>query len=302
MLNHPDLHQTKYVEEIRNFAIGGTAGIIATTATLPIDYIKVHIQCLAEGSRGTRPSPLSFAKQTLKTKGFFEFYSGLSSAIARQSVYATTRLGLYKTLVDREKDITGSDHISFWLKFLYSTIAGGIGAIVGNPCDIALIRVQTDHQLPPEKRRNYRGIFDALYRIPKEEGALAYWRACTPTVLRACALNFGMLAPYDQCKEFLDKSLGYGPMNRIYSSLFAAVCACIISMPFDNAKVKCQRMVPDANGVYPYRNFADCCVKSIKREGFLGFYAGFSVFVARVGPNVIITLLTLDMLHYWLDK
>jgi solute carrier family 25 oxoglutarate transporter 11 len=301
MLNHPDIHLTKYVEEFKNFAIGGTAGIIATTATLPVDYIKVHIQCLAEGNRGVRLNPMMFARHTLQTKGFSEFYSGLSSAIARQSVYATTRLGLYKTLVDREKQRTGNDFISFWRKFMYSTIAGGVGAIVGNPCDIALIRVQTDHQLPPERRRNYKGIFDALYRIPKEEGVLAYWRACTPTILRASALNFGMLAPYDQCKEYMDRRFGYNSMNRIYSSLFAAVCACIISLPFDNAKVKCQRMVPDANGVYPYKNFADCCVKSLKREGILGFYAGFSVFVARVGPNVIITLLSLDFLHYLLD-
>ena len=174
MLNHPDIHQTKYVEEIKNFLIGGTAGITATTATLPVDYLKVHVQCLAEGNRGIKISALQLAQETFRTKGIGEFYVGLSSAIMRQALYATTRLGLYKTLVDREKERTGSDSISFARKFMYSTIAGGIGAIVGNPCDIALIRLQTDHQLALDKRRNYRGIFDALYRIPKEEGLLAY--------------------------------------------------------------------------------------------------------------------------------
>lgn len=301
MLNHPDIQQTKYVEEFKNFGIGGLSGIVATCATLPVDYIKVHIQCQSEGGSKVKLSALQFARETFRSKGISEFYSGLSSAITRQAVYATTRLGLYKTLVDREKLRTGSDSISFWMKFYYSTISGGIGAIVGNPCDIALIRVQTDHSLPVERRRNYTGIFNALYRIPKEEGVFAYWRASTPTVLRACALNFGMLAPYDQCKEYLDRKLGYNSMNRIYSSLFAAVCACVISLPFDNAKVKCQRMIPDLNGNYPYAGFSDCVLKSVKREGILGLYAGFSVFVARVGPNVIITLLTLDLLHYLLD-
>jgi solute carrier family 25 oxoglutarate transporter 11 len=162
--------------------------------------------------------------------------------------------------------------------------------------------VQTDNSLPIEKRRNYKGIFDALIRIPKEEGIFAYWRACTPTIYRACALNFGMLAPYDQFKEMFDRNLGYGSMNRIYASLIAAVCACVISMPFDNTKVKCQRMAPNALGVYPYKGFSDCCIKSLEKEGFLGFYAGFSVYVARVGPNVIITLLTLDLLHYIFDR
>lgn len=302
MLNHPDIHHTKYVEEIKNFAIGGMAGIIATVAILPVDYIKVHVQCLSEGKANANISAISFAREIIKQKGFLELYSGLTSAITRQAVYATTRLGLYKTLVDRDKERTGSEAISFWRKFLYSTVSGAIGAIVGNPCDIALIRVQTDHSLPVEKRRNYSGIFNALYRIPKEEGVLAYWRACTPTVLRACALNFGMLAPYDQCKEYLDKNFGFNSMNRIYSSLFAAVCACIISLPFDNAKVKCQRMIPGNDGKYPYNGFSDCVLKSVKKEGMLGLYAGFSVYVARVGPNVIITLLTLDFLHYLLDR
>jgi len=122
MLNHPDIHHTKYVEELKNFAIGGTAGIVATVAILPIDYIKVHIQCLSEGKSNVKISALSFAKEIYHQKGLLEFYSGLSSAITRQAVYATTRLGLYKTLVDRHKERQGTDSISFWFKFLYSSI------------------------------------------------------------------------------------------------------------------------------------------------------------------------------------
>lgn len=300
MAKTPEIRKSSLIEELKNFSIGGTAGIIATITILPIDYVKVHLQLMSEGTREKSLTGIQFAKETLKTKGISEFYSGLSSAVLRQAIYATTRLGLYKSLSDREKARTGTSAISFWRKFVYSTIAGAAGAIVGNPCDIALIRVQTDKMLPPEKRRNYKGVFNAIYRIPKEEGLFAYWRGCTPTILRACSMNFGMLAPYDQCKELLDKKLGYGSMNRIYSSLFAAVCACIISLPFDNIKVKYQRMVPDAQGVYPYKGVVDCFYKSIQNEGFLGLYKGFSVYVTRVGPNVIITLLTIDFLHHLL--
>ena len=300
MLNHPDINQTKYISEFKNFAIGGLSGIIATSATLPLDYLKVQIQSLSEGRQGPRPSAIQLSRDTFNSKGLHKFYSGLSSAIARQAVYATSRLGLYKFLVDREQMRTGSEAISFWLKFYFSTLSGALSAVLANPCDIVLVRIQTDHLLPIEQRRNYSGIFDALLRIPREEGVLAYWRASTPTVLRACALNFGMLVPYDQCKEYMDKKLGYNSMNRIYSTLFAAVCACLVSLPFDNVKVKCQIMVPDANGKFPYSGFLDCAVKSFRREGALGLYAGFFVYVGRVGPNVIITLLTLDFIHYLL--
>jgi hypothetical protein len=30
---------------------------------------------------------------------------------------------------------------------------------------------------------------------------LSLWTGCTPTVIRAVVLNFGMLGPYDEAKE-----------------------------------------------------------------------------------------------------
>lgn len=287
-----------YFSEVKNFLIGGAAGMIATTAVLPVDYIKVHMQCMAEGAKGVKVSPLEFASSIYKEKGFRTFYSGLDSALLRQALYATTRLGLYRTLVEREKAATGQSAISFGKKFVYSSLAGGIGAVVGNPCDLALVRLQTDHSLPAEARRNYKSVVDALVRIPKEEGVLAYWRGCMPTVMRACAMNFGMLAPYDQCKEFMDRAFGVNAYNRFGSSIVAAVCACLVSLPFDNVKTKYQRMVKGPDGKYPYSGFADCFLTSIKREGVLGLYVGLPVFVLRVAPNVIITLLTIDLMHY----
>lgn len=265
-----------------------------------MDYVKVQLQVASEGVRGVKFSPIAFMLKTYQTKGLLEFYSGLDSALLRQVLYATTRLGLYKSLSDYEKRQSGSDSISFFKKFLYSTVSGGIGAVVGNPCDLSLIRIQTDHSLPVEQRRNYKNVFDALRRIPKEEGAFAYWRGCTPTIFRASAMNFGMLAPYDQTKEFLDRNMGVSTMNRIYASVIAAFCACVISLPFDNIKTKYQRMMKLPDGSFPYNGFIDCFRKSISKEGFMGLYVGFPVFVMRVGPNAVITLLTQDLLHHLL--
>ncbi|CAG9323243.1 unnamed protein product [Blepharisma stoltei] len=302
MVEHSDLHKSKWLESIKNFSIGGTAGIVATTAVLPMDFIKVHLQCAAEGSKGPRISPLQFASTVYREKGLLAFYKGLDSAILRQALYATTRLGLYKTLADREKEKTGTKFIPFFKKFIYSTVSGGIGAFVGNPCDLSLIRLQTDNTLPPQLRRNYKNAIDALLRIPKEEGILAYWKGCTPTILRAAALNFGMLAPYDQTKEFLDSRWKSDTMNRILASVIAAIFACFISLPFDNIKTKYQKMIKGADGKYPYKGFYDCLMKSLKNEGFIGLYVGLDAYALRVAPNVIITLLTIDFLHYLYHK
>ena len=43
--------------------------------------------------------------------------------------------------------------------------AGGLGALVGSPADLSLIRMQSDATLPPEKRRNYTGKPDCLHPL-----------------------------------------------------------------------------------------------------------------------------------------
>ena len=90
-------------------------------------------------------------------------------------------------------------------KAICSLSAGFIGAYIGNPADLALVRMQNDTVLPPEQRRNYKNVVDAFSRIVKEEGVTALWKGSIPTVCRAMSLNFGMLAPYDEAKERLKK-------------------------------------------------------------------------------------------------
>jgi solute carrier family 25 oxoglutarate transporter 11 len=75
--------------------------------------------------------------------------------------------------------------------------AGFLGAMIGNPSDLALVRFQSDGALPPDQRRNYKHVFDAFGKIIKEEGTWALWRGSTPTVVRGMAMNLGMVTIWD---------------------------------------------------------------------------------------------------------
>ena len=280
---------------LKNFAIGGFSGIIATSVIQPIDYIKVQIQVRSEGSKTTRPSPFTIARETVSKYGFSKLYTGLSSAWLRQATYTTARLGIYKTLMDWGNEKYHGP-TPLWLKGLFSITAGGLGSIVGNPADLVLIRMQSDFNMPIEQRRNYTGVFNALNRIVTEEGFFSLWRGCTPTIIRAMAYNFGMLGPYDQAKETLEKNFGNFTGIRPISLLISAFFACLFSLPFDNVKTKFQKMTKGADGLYPYKNFADCFKKSLVAEGPLGLYVGYFTYVLRVAPHVIITLLSTEYL------
>ena len=68
--------------------------------------------------------------------------------------------------------------------------------------------MQNDTVLPPDQRRNYKNVIDAFSRIIKEEGFTALWKGAVPTACRAMSLNLGMLAPYDEAKERLQRLAG----------------------------------------------------------------------------------------------
>lgn len=103
-------------------------------------------------------------------------------------------------------DVIEKDRPStFGEKAIGGLVAGGLGSIVGTPADLALIRMQADATLPVEQRRHYTGVFNALARITKEEGPAGLFKGCTPVVVRAMALNAGMLASHDQVQAEMKK-------------------------------------------------------------------------------------------------
>lgn len=54
---------------------------------------------------------------------------------------------------------------NFPTKIAIGMLSGGIGAFFGTPAEVALIRMTADGRLPPEKRRNYTNVFNALGRF-----------------------------------------------------------------------------------------------------------------------------------------
>jgi len=57
--------------------------------------------------------------------------------------------------------------LTFFQKAYSASFAGFVGSLVGNPADLALIRMQADSRLPEAERRNYKGVGNAFSRIVK---------------------------------------------------------------------------------------------------------------------------------------
>lgn len=276
---------------LKNFFFGGLSGCIATLAIQPIDMVKVRIQLASES--GLSVSPLKITNEFYREYGLKGFYKGLDSAMIRQSLYATTRLGIFYSLIDFFKK--QNENISVFKKSIASITGGAIAAMVANPADLILVRMQSDGTLPPDQRRNYKNFLDAFTRVIREEGVLNLWRGCGPTVARAVIMNLALLVPFEEFKQRLKNVITDIKTRTIVSSLMASFIGSFISLPTDNIKTKLQKMKKDpVTGKFPYDGIIDALSKSIKKEGPTSLWVGFFTFYVRIGPHVIITLLFND--------
>ena len=144
--------------------------------------------------------------------------------------------------------------------------------------------------MPPDQRRNYTSIFDAAKRIPQEEGICGLWKGGVPTVARATASTFGVFTFYETAKEHLVKLMPDNiALAWFISSVIAGSAAALVSLPFDNAKIKMHKMTADRNGIMPYKNIFDAIIKEAKFNGVKGLWVGLPTYAVTIASHNVIT-------------
>lgn len=286
--------QKKAVPTWTQFAVGGLSGMGATLFVQPIDLIKTRMQLSGVGGAGTQHANFIQAfVNVARTEGVYRLYTGLSAGLARQATYTTTRLGVYNELIDRFAPKSGAA-LPFWKKALIGATAGGVGSIVGNPTEVALIRMTADGRLPADQRRNYKNVFNALVRITREEGVFTLWRGCTPTVVRAMILNTAQLATYSQAKQMLINTPYFkeGLWTHFNASMISGLCATLVSLPADLVKTRLQSMKQGE-----YSGITHVIARVVRDEGFFSFWKGFWPYYLRLGPHTVLTFIFMEQLN-----
>lgn len=321
---------------LKGFVEGGIASIIAGCSTHPLDLIKVRMQLQGENhlpnpasaaahhhhvhslrpafaSTAAAPSalhipapppplpkagPIAVGVKIFQTEGVAALFSGVSATVLRQCLYSTTRMGLYEIFKKKWSD-PNSGTLPLGRKIAAGLLAGGIGAAVGNPADVAMVRMQADGRLPPSERRNYKSVFDAIIRMSKQEGITSLWRGSSLTVNRAMIVTASQLASYDQFKEMI---LGKGLMKdglgtHVTASFAAGFVASVASNPVDVIKTRVMNMKAEPGTAPPYSGALDCAIKTVRAEGPLALYKGFVPTISRQGPFTVVLFVTLEQVR-----
>ncbi|KAK3316324.1 mitochondrial carrier domain-containing protein [Apodospora peruviana] len=285
-----DFLHTSFMRSALPFINGGLSGMVATTVIQPVDMIKVRIQLAGEGKTGgPKPTPLTVTREILASGKALDLYTGLSAGLLRQAVYTTARIGFFDTFMGKlsARAKAKGQSIGFAERAAAGLSAGGLAAMIGNPADLALIRMQSDGLKPLAERKNYKSVIDALGSIAKSEGVGALWAGAAPTVVRAMALNFGQLAFFSEAKAQLKtRTPNLSPnAQMLTASAVAGFFASFFSLPFDFVKTRLQKQQKAPDGTLPYKSMADCFAKVAKQEGILRFYRGFGTYYVRIAPH-----------------
>lgn len=170
-----------------------------------------------------------------------------------------------------------------------AAISGFIGGVIGNPADIANIRMQNDGSLPRASRLNYCTVVDALFRIQKEEGFRGYYRGLGVNCSRAALVTTCQLSSYDGFKVlFIDKAKFKDcTTTHLAASIFASIVATTICSPVDVIKTQLMSRT-DTPGL---RNIV---AELTRKEGLCWMFRGWVPSFVRVGPHTIATLLFLE--------
>ncbi|CAF0743799.1 unnamed protein product [Adineta ricciae] len=285
------------------FLIGGLAGMSATMIVNPFDLVKNRMQMSGiEG--GVREYRTSFhaIRVILHNEGVRGLYASLSAGLLRQATYTTTRLGIYQNLLERFRETNGHPP-RFVINLLLGVFSGGIGAFVGTPSEVALVRLSLDGRLPVNERRNYKNVFDALVRITREEGPLGLWRGAFPTVARAMVVNAAQMPTYSQTKQMFISSeiMQQGLPLHIVASLVAALVTTTVSLPVDIIKTRYQNM-KIIEGKPEYSGVMDVYQRILNQEGIHSFWKGFTPYFSRLGPHTILTFIFVEQFNIQYQK
>jgi solute carrier family 25 (mitochondrial dicarboxylate transporter), member 10 len=200
-------------------------------------------------------------------------------------MYGASRFALYESFKTKYRALKSAEPPTSIL-IPAAAISGTVGGVIGNPADIANVRMQNDKGLDHASRRNYRHVGDAFIRIGKEEGVKGFSRGLGPNACRAAVMTASQLASYDVFKTALIQRLGAKDnlLTHFAASLLAGVVATTLCSPADVIKTKMMSLSDSKPIIEVLREMN-------RTEGLRWVFRGWFPSFMRVGPHTIATFL-----------
>lgn len=168
-------------------ASGLTEAILVVT---PSEVCKVRmmgqyhsLQDPAQMKKRKYTNVVQTAVTICREEGIGALYKGVVPTMLRQGCNQAVNFTAYNIIKKKVMDFQGTSQLDAWQSLLIGGLSGGMGPLVNNPLDVVKTRLQKQVTVPG-KDPKYKGLFQSIVVIGKEEGPLALWKGITPRLLR----------------------------------------------------------------------------------------------------------------------
>ena len=168
---------------------GGISGTMGAVCGNPFDVLKT-IGMANSNKNLTFPK---LVKQIYVDRGIGGFYRGLTTNINRAIILNATKMACYDEIKSVVVRNTSWDRKDIRTQFMSGLGAGFFLCITVTPFDMT--RTQIMNQ--PTNKKIYNGFTDAIIKIFKNEGPLAFYRGVLPFWLRAAPHTTLQLVIFD---------------------------------------------------------------------------------------------------------
>ena len=287
---------------------GGLAGMIAKTATNPLERIKMLSQTGEHGSTaGSRTNVLELYRNILQREGVKGLWAGNGANLlrvfpAKAIVFSTN--DMYRRFFYRLTRTPPEEKLPGVWSFLSGGMAGMTASFCTYPLDFARGRISGKLATSQHKPKVYGGILQTILITIKDEGPLALYKGVTPTLLGAMpyeGIKFGTVGLLDSLFPIRQEGDGLSlPVRKMIFGGAGGVMAGLITYPNDTVRRLLQLQGSRGTAPASYKGYWDCVRQTYRQHGIGRFYRGVTINVIRMAPNSAVQFGSYELLKQYL--
>lgn len=276
---HADTHSSLKVWT-SDFVAGTVAGIVGKVVEYPFDTVKVRLQTMSSGSVGGMPvfnGPLDCIHKTFRKDGFRGFYRGLSSPVLGAALETAVVFSVFGQMA-RVLGGNSSEDLTMPQVVVAAGVAGFAVSHVLTPVELVKCRIQVQTNATASTAvAKYRGPWDCIRSIAREEGVLGLFRGYRATIIREMPGNAVWFGFYELSMRALTPPNAKRKDTPAYLSAVAGACGglgtWLTMFPVDTVKSRMQTGVGKGISDSFYHSFRNI----LASEGLRGMYSGVTV-------------------------
>ncbi|EGR32468.1 solute carrier family 25, putative [Ichthyophthirius multifiliis] len=255
---------------------GAVAGAFSRTVTAPLDRLKTLMQSQTkENSIGIVKGFVNiYQKQGIK--GFFRGNGTNVIKIAPETAFQMLLYDKIKAIVS-----SGRSKQSPFEMFLSGSLAGISSTVLFFPIDIAKTKLAlTDSSV-------YKGLFDCVQKINKQEGLKGLYKGILPTLYGVIPYAGINLTTYQLLRDYYIQNCTESPSPIVLMGCggISSLCGQVFAYPFSLVRTKLQMQgIPGFK--QQYEGMGDCFIKVFKQDGFCGYFRGILPCIMKAMPAV----------------